>query len=115
LVSDIRPYLWTAGVCIAPLLSGSGTRLKILEALAAGCPVVSTSIGAEGLDLIDGQDLLLGDDPEAFAQQVAQVIENPSRALTISEKGKQIVKSLYDWRVIAPKLEFAYEMLLKKY
>jgi len=112
-VEDVRPHLWQAAVCIVPLRVGGGVRLKILEALAAGCPVVSTTVGAEGLDLSDGQDLLIGDDPLTFAQHVSELLEDGNKARHLAEHGRQTVSTRYDWRTIAPRLEEAYRTVLR--
>jgi len=114
-VEDIRPYLWQAQVCIVPLRSGGGTRLKILEALAAGCPVVSTSIGAEGLDLIDGQDLCIADDPENFANTALMLLEDPNQQERLRKTGQQTVTQKYDWGIIAPRLELVYESVIEDF
>lgn len=108
-VADVRPYLWQAAICIVPLRGGGGTRLKILEALAAGCPVVSTTIGAEGLELVDGRDLLIADDPLSFARRVLQLLAEPNQARSLARQGRQTVAVRYDWQVIAPQLEEAYQ------
>jgi glycosyltransferase involved in cell wall biosynthesis len=107
-VDDVRPYLWEAAVCVVPLLSGGGTRLKILEALAAGCPVVSTSLGAEGLHLRAGRDLLLADDVDFFAHQVLRILEQKRLAERLSRQGHETTRSRYDWHSITPLLEQVY-------
>ena len=82
-VPDIRPYLSQAALYVAPLLSGSGTRLKVLEALAAGKAVVSTSIGVEGLDLESGRETVVADEPASFAAAVAALLRDPGRRHTL--------------------------------
>jgi glycosyltransferase involved in cell wall biosynthesis len=92
-----------------PLRIGGGSRLKILEALAAGVPVVSTHVGAEGLALRPGQDYTLADSPE---QQVAALIgclRQPARVLAQAEHGRQTVRGRYDWRSLADRLERVWE------
>jgi glycosyltransferase involved in cell wall biosynthesis len=76
-VPDVRPYLWGASVSIVPLRIGGGTRLKIYESMAAGVPVVSTRVGAEGLAVTDGRDIHLADDAAGFARNVLQLLDNP--------------------------------------
>lgn len=112
-VDDLRPYLWRAAVCVVPLRSGGGTRLKILEALAAGCSVVSTSLGAEGLALKDGQQLMVADDPIAFGQAVLALLDEPDLRYRLTRAGKQAVAEHYDWNVIAPRLEAAYHSTIE--
>ncbi len=80
-----------------------------MEALAAGCPVVSTTIGAEGLELVDGQDLLIADDPLSFARCVLQLLEESDQASDLARQGRRTVTACYDWQVIAPQLEEAYQ------
>ena len=75
-VDDIRPVIAGAAVCVVPLRQGSGTRLKILEAMALGTPVVSTSKGAEGLDVTPGHDILIADEPAEFANQVIRLLRD---------------------------------------
>lgn len=114
-VDDIRPYLLNAAVCLVPLRSGGGTRLKILEAMAAGVPVVSTTIGAEGLDVLDRKNILLADSPKAFATAIFQLLENPDLAAQISEQARNLVETKYDWKIIGQQLEEFYrQVLLKK-
>jgi glycosyltransferase involved in cell wall biosynthesis len=106
-VSDIRPKLWEATMCIVPLRVGGGTRLKVLEALAAGCPVVSTTLGAEGLSLIDGEHLVIADTPEEFAQRTVILLESSDLRHGLAEAGRRAIAQQYDWRQIASQLETA--------
>lgn len=99
-VPDVRPYLARAGIAIVPLRLGSGTRLKILEALAAHRPVVSTTLGAEGLELVHERDLLIADRPEAFATAICRLMEHPEQAQPIAARGHDSVCERYDWSVI---------------
>lgn len=106
-VPDVREKLWTTTICVVPLLTGGGTRLKILEALAAGCPVVSTTVGAEGLDLEDGRHLLLGDTAEEFAAQVLTLLDSPAQRHSLGQEGQQAVVRQYDWATIGQQFEAA--------
>lgn len=99
-VPDIRPYLRTATLSVVPIRIGSGTRLKILDALAAGVPVVSTTIGAEGLALRPGREILIADDPGTYADAVCSLIECPARARELAEAGRAVVALRYDWSVM---------------
>lgn len=99
-VSSVLPYFARAKVSVTPLRLGSGTRLKILESLAAGCPMVSTTIGAEGLDLVSGRDLLLADTPEHFAGAVVRLLEDRDYARALAAHGRATVSREYDWRDI---------------
>jgi glycosyltransferase involved in cell wall biosynthesis len=104
-VSDLEPYLATASVSIVPLRVGGGTRLKILNSLAQGIPTVSTSIGAEGLDLDDGEDLLIGDDAASFAQQIALLLRDEDKRARLRANGRRTVAARYSWQALAPTLE----------
>jgi glycosyltransferase involved in cell wall biosynthesis len=100
-VPDVRPYLAASTVAIVPLRLGAGTRLKILEALAAGRPVVSTTVGAEGLDLLPEHDLLLADTPATFAAAVLELFARPQTAQTLAAQGQATVRDRYSWSHIA--------------
>ncbi len=110
-VADIRSAVAEAYCEVVPLREGGGTRLKILEALSLGTPVVSTSKGAEGLELIDGRDLLIADNPEAFAKATLQLLENPALRTMLAEQGRRIVQQRYDWRVIGEQLNNLIEQV----
>ncbi|MDX2158557.1 MAG: glycosyltransferase family 4 protein [Hyphomicrobiaceae bacterium] len=108
-VPDVRPYLASAGVVSVPLRIGGGSRLKILEALAAGVPVVSTTIGAEGLDLASGTHLLIADDVAAQARELAAVLTTPRRFSPQAAAGRLHVAGKYDWSSLAVELEKVWE------
>jgi glycosyltransferase involved in cell wall biosynthesis len=112
-VDDVRPYLARAGATIVPLRAGAGTRLKILEAMATGNGIVSTRIGAEGLDVRDGVDLLLADDPAAFAQAVIRVLTDPELRRRLGTSARQRVETRYDWDIAATALEAVYRAVVK--
>jgi sugar transferase (PEP-CTERM/EpsH1 system associated) len=97
-VDDIRPYITSAQVAIAPILIGSGTRLKILEAFAMRKAVVSTSIGCEGLDIEPEQHLLLADHADAFAQAVIHLLQKPEQRQALGTAGRSLVESHYSWQ-----------------
>jgi sugar transferase (PEP-CTERM/EpsH1 system associated) len=96
-VPDTRPYMAAATVAIAPLLIGSGTRLKILEALAMGKAMVSTTRGCEGLAVSGGEHLEVADDPAAFAGAVTALIADPGRRQALARAGRRLVETRYDW------------------
>lgn len=96
-VPDVRPHLAEAGVVVVPLRVGGGTRIKILEALAAARPVVSTTVGAEGLELRDGEHLLLANDPHAFARSAARLLEDGHLRRRLTEAGRRLVLERYAW------------------
>jgi glycosyltransferase involved in cell wall biosynthesis len=99
-VEDIRPEVAGAAVCVIPLKEGGGTRLKILEALALGTPVVSTSKGAEGLAVRAGEHLLIADDPGCFARETTRLLEDEALRRRLAENGRRLVEARYDWRQI---------------
>ena len=104
-VPDVRPFIARAGLMAVPLRIGGGSRLKILEALASGLPVVSTRIGAEGLDLEPGQHLDIVEGVEPMAQALAAAIREPQRIRRQAEAGRRKVLSRYDWDSLAQRLE----------
>jgi glycosyltransferase involved in cell wall biosynthesis len=93
----VRPYLSSAEVAVVPLLIGSGTRLKILEALAMRRAVVSTSIGCEGLSVVPGEHLVVADQPEAFAQAVVTLMNEPELRKKFGNAGRELVEAAYSW------------------
>lgn len=110
-VPDIRPYAAKAKVFVVPLKSGSGTRLKILDAMAMGIPVVSTSIGAEGLEVRSGEQLFLADTPETFASAILKLLKDDELAAAIRRNATNFVRETYSWEKIWGDLLAAYQEL----
>ena len=110
-VPDTRPYFEKAAVFVAPLRSGSGMQAKNLEAMGMGVPVVTTSIGALGLEANVGQDLLVADTPDAFAKHVIGLIEDPAHRQTVGNAGRKLVETKYDWQVLIQELENIYSQI----
>jgi glycosyltransferase involved in cell wall biosynthesis len=104
-VDDLRPLFAASWLAVAPIFSGSGTRVKILEAMAAGTPVVASSKGAEGIEAVDGEHLLLADDPAGFAAHVVALLADPVRRARLALAGRQLVERRYDWRLLGPQFE----------
>ncbi len=99
-VDDVEPYLRETAVFIVPLLSGAGMRVKILDAWCGGLPIVSTAIGAEGIDARDGEDILLADAPAEFADAVVRVLQDLKLARRLGDAGRATVERAYDWREV---------------
>ena len=106
-VEDIRPYLGAASVMVVPLFEGGGTRLKILEAFAAGLPVVSTSKGAEGIKAQDGVHLLIKDSVEDIVTEVSQLWSDLNLGKTLSQEGYKLLKAEYSWQAVARNVKLA--------
>ena len=96
-VEDVAPYLRSASAMVVPLRYGSGTRIKILEAMAHRVPVISTSVGAEGLDVVPGQHLIVADDPGSFAGACVQVATDRALGARLATEGRQLVEERYQW------------------
>jgi sugar transferase (PEP-CTERM/EpsH1 system associated) len=100
-VEDVRPYMERAAAYVVPIRIGGGTRLKIYEAMALAKPVISTTVGAEGLPVRDGRELLLADTPEAFSEKVVRVITNEKFAHEIARQGAETVRARFSWDKVA--------------
>ncbi len=109
-VPDVRPYIVRADVYVVPLLAGGGTRFKILESLALAKPVVSTTLGADGIPVVDGEHLALADAPDAFARRVMELLSHREEARAMGWRGRAFVAERFDWSVIAPKLEALFKL-----
>jgi sugar transferase (PEP-CTERM/EpsH1 system associated) len=107
-VADIRPYVAGAGVYVAPLRVGGGTRLKLLQAMAMGTPIVATSLGAEGFPVEHGQQLLLADTSAGFAEAVLSLLDNPAGRARLGSCAQAFVRAAYDWEMLVPRLEALY-------
>jgi glycosyltransferase involved in cell wall biosynthesis len=102
-VDDVRPLIAAAWVSLVPLRVGGGTRLKILEAMALGTPVVATSKGAEGLDAQHGEHLLIANGPEAFAESVIRLLQEPGLRRRMADNAYQLVQEKYDMAALMPR------------
>jgi polysaccharide biosynthesis protein PslH len=110
-VQDPTPYIAGSACLIVPLRSGGGMRVKILEALARGIPVVSTTIGYEGIDLIPGKHLLVADTPQEFAAAVTKLLRNPELGARLAAAGRERLLERYDWKAVYPAMEAVYEQI----
>ncbi|MDQ4075762.1 MAG: glycosyltransferase family 4 protein, partial [Chloroflexota bacterium] len=107
-VDAIEPYLAAADVVVVPLRMGSGTRLKVLQALSLERPVVSTTLGSAGLGLEDNVHLRIADDTATFATMIHDLLHNPTDAAAMARLGGAYVREQFDWQVLVPRLEQAY-------
>jgi glycosyltransferase involved in cell wall biosynthesis len=113
-VDDIRPVIGRSWSSVVPLRIGGGTRLKILESLALSTPVVSTSKGAEGLDLEPGRDILIADEPAAFAAAMVRLLQDQELRDRLSRHGQQTVKARYDWQIIGQQFNDLVEAAVER-
>ncbi len=111
-VSDIRPYIMNSAVYVVPMRMGSGTKLKVMEAMAMGIPVVSTSLGAEGIDVVAGEHLHLADTPADFAHAVVTLLNDSRERQRLASNARRLVEEKYDWTTIVPSLEAIYTKAL---
>ncbi len=111
-VDDVRPFYREAIAAVVPLKVGGGSRLKILEAMAAGVPVVSTTLGAEGLDVRHGENILIADTNEQLAEGISNVVENGELQKRLSSAGRALVSEHYDWLRLGTNLFETYQQFL---
>lgn len=107
-VESVKEYLSNTTVFVAPLRIGSGTRLKILEAMSCGIPVVSTTLGCMGIKVTHGKNIQIADQPETFAQEVTALMQDPKKRTRIADAGMQLVRDHYTWNAIALQLDGVY-------
>lgn len=111
-VKDVRPYLAGADIAIAPIYHGSGTRIKILEYMALGKPVVSTYKGVEGLEVENGKHVLLREDPTEFAETIIQLLLDKNLSVRMGKNSQKLVKEKYRWKDIVTRAIKSYKQLL---
>lgn len=107
-VDDPTPLLRASAVFIVPLRAGGGMRVKILDAWSRGIPIVSTTIGCEGIEVRDGENILIADEPHAFADAVTRIIQNPVLGRQLADNGRRWVEERYHWRKVYPMLDKVY-------
>jgi len=112
-VDDIRPYIERAAVILVPIRIGSGTRIKILDAMAMGKAIVSTSVGCEGLNVSGGKNILIADTPEDFAKRTIEVLTNEDMRNNLEKEARKLAET-YDWNLIGVKQEVVYESVTKR-
>ena len=108
-VDDVRPYFTMATISVCPIRDGGGTRIKILDAMAMGMPIVATTIGCEGIDVTPGKDLLIADSPEEYIKNIGVILNNENVRKSISISARQKVEDRYSWNSIGSKLNRLYE------
>ncbi len=107
-VPDVRPYIAGAGAYVVPLRIGGGTRLKVLEAMAMGRPIVSTRLGCDGFAFTGGQEVVFADEPAAFAASVLALLRDPAQAAALGRRAREHVAAELGWDAIVPRLEALY-------
>ena len=108
-VDDVKKYILDSDICIAPLRYGSGTRFKILEYMAMGKPVISTTKGAEGIDYIPNKDIVIEDNIDAFIERIQELLKNKRKREDIGENAMELIKQKYDWKIYQKTLLGVYE------
>ncbi|MCL4264017.1 MAG: glycosyltransferase [Anaerolineae bacterium] len=111
-VEDVRPYLAGAKLFIMPFRVGSGTRLKLIEAMAASKAIVSTRVGAEGFPVVDGREIVLADGAEEMATAVLRLLNDPAECTRLGAAARQFAAA-YDWRVVVPQFNQIYHQLVR--
>lgn len=110
-VAEVLPFFQTAALLAVPLRQGAGTRIKILEAMASGLPVVTTSKGCEGLEVVSGEHLLVADSPESFTAACLQILAEPGRGAAMAVNARKLVEERYSWELQAGRLAQLYSEL----
>jgi polysaccharide biosynthesis protein PslH len=107
-VDDLRDYYAKGQVFVVPILRGAGVRVKIYEAMAAGIPIVSTGLGAEGIEVSDGKDIYLADTPEEFAEKTISLLADQPLQLEMAKQARKLVVENYEWASITKRLVDEY-------
>ena len=113
MVDDLRPLYARSSLVAAPIFWGSGVRIKLLEALACGLPVVATALAAEGIDLRHGQSALLAEHPEGFADAITRLLDDASLRARLGAAGRAVAERDYDWERIGERLAALYGGMLQ--
>jgi glycosyltransferase involved in cell wall biosynthesis len=113
-VKDLKPWYQKSAVSVVPLLTGSGTRLKVLEAMGMGVPVISTKKGAEGIDYSEGKNIVIADEENTFAKQIITLLQDKNKQMEIAEHAKALVKQKYDWNIIGNNMANSIKVILSK-
>jgi glycosyltransferase involved in cell wall biosynthesis len=113
-VPELKPYLEQAALMVIPVRAGSGMRVRILEALAQAMPMVTTTIGLEGIDAQHGQEVLVADNADAFAAEVIRLMDDAELQARLARNGRSLAERAYDWRVVLKKLDQVFRPLDEK-
>jgi len=113
-VPDVRPYFEAATVAICPVLDGGGTRIKILDAMAQAVPLVSTTVGCEGIPVVPERDVLIGDSPETFAAQIGRLFEDADLRARLAASGRRLVETTFSWDALAEQLVAQYRAVTRQ-
>jgi glycosyltransferase involved in cell wall biosynthesis len=110
-VPELRPYMEQAALVVVPVRAGGGMRVRILEAFALGMPVVTTTVGLEGIQAEPGRDVLVADTPAAFAAAVLRLLTEPGLAASLAANGRKLAEQRYDWQVVLSQMDQLYARL----
>lgn len=113
-VEELDPYLAEAAIMVVPVRAGGGMRVRILEAFARGIPVVTTTVGLEGIDAHDGQEVIVRDDPLSFARAVVDLLRQPERQAQLADAGRRLAVDRYDWQAALKTLDGVYDEIERR-
>ena len=111
-VEDLTPYFEQAAVMVIAVRAGGGMRVRILEAFARSMPVVTTTVGLEGIDANPGEHVLVEDTPQEFAQATLHLLADPSLSSKLAQRGRVLAEEKYDWQVVLQRMDAVYENLV---
>jgi glycosyltransferase involved in cell wall biosynthesis len=112
LIADLRPHLASAAALVVPLRIGGGTRLKIVEGMSMAKAIVSTTLGAEGIEVVPDRDILIADDRDRFAASVLRLLDDPALGARLGSSARRVAVERYAWSAAAARLEQFYRQLL---
>jgi glycosyltransferase involved in cell wall biosynthesis len=110
-VEDLTPYFEKAAVMVIAVRAGGGMRVRILEAFARGMPVVTTTVGLEGIEATPGEHVLVADTPQDFAESTLKLLADPVLAQNMAVKGRKLAEEQYDWQVVLQRMDAVYAHL----
>jgi glycosyltransferase involved in cell wall biosynthesis len=113
-VPDVRPYLAQATIAVCPVLYSAGIQNKVLEAMAMDIPVVATPQSCAALEVTNGENILMAEEPEEFAQRVLELLDDEGLRERIGSNGRRYVEEQHDWRDVAQRLEKIYQQVVER-